>query len=251
MNWDEHTVEAAQRRIDAKRKAFREQCPDEVWGQKVAEWQNELDVAAAKRAPQPEKPLAPVVAHPSARPKVSKDVPPIYEGCTFETWRGDVGFDVSGLREWAGVPSFVLVLGPQGVGKSHLGVAVYREWYGRSSWWMRFGEMPRWTTADAYVQRLKAEFGTDYEAVEKRMTGAALLVLDDLGQERSTEWSTDSLARLLMARWMEKRPTLVTSNLDMDGLKKWEPRIASRLFGHDGLVVDLSALADYRQGGAA
>lgn len=61
---------------------------------------------------------------------------------------------------------------------------------------------------------------------------ARLLLLDDLAAERSTDWTAETLYRLIDARYARKLPTIVTTNatgaMIRDGLGD---RIASRLNG--------------------
>ncbi|MGQ9826036.1 MAG: ATP-binding protein, partial [Desulfotomaculales bacterium] len=59
-----------------------------------------------------------------------------------------------------------------------------------------------------------------------------LVVLDELGAEKSSEWVTERLYVIINARYNEMLPTIITSNLEMEELEAlpgWE-RIVSRLF---------------------
>lgn len=46
---------------------------------------------------------------------------------------------------------------------------------------------------------------------------ADLLLLDDLGAGKQTEWTTDALYRLVDTRWARQRPTIYTTNLPARG----------------------------------
>ena len=77
------------------------------------------------------------------------------------------------------------------------------------------------------------EQGYDTEKVtqgaSQRMEDARccpVLLLDDLGAEKRSEWTDEQLYRLLNYRYNEGLPTVVASNVTLD---KLEPRIASRL----------------------
>jgi DNA replication protein DnaC len=58
-----------------------------------------------------------------------------------------------------------------------------------------------------------------------------ILVLDDLGAEKMSEWTFSALYRVISHRYDYFLPTIVTSNLTLDAIDQWEPRIASRLAG--------------------
>jgi hypothetical protein len=56
-----------------------------------------------------------------------------------------------------------------------------------------------------------------YDALMRRLTGVDLLVLDDLGAERQTEWVLEQLYMLVNERWQNRGAVLVTTNVpDVD-----------------------------------
>lgn len=59
-----------------------------------------------------------------------------------------------------------------------------------------------------------------------------LLVMDDLGSEKSSEWVLQSLYILTNSRYTEQRPIVITSNLSLEDLtEKLGDRITSRIAG--------------------
>jgi DNA replication protein DnaC len=52
-----------------------------------------------------------------------------------------------------------------------------------------------------------------YDALMRRLTGVDLLVLDDLGAERQTEWVLEQLYMLVNERWQNRGAVLVTTNV--------------------------------------
>lgn len=58
----------------------------------------------------------------------------------------------------------------------------------------------------------------------------AILVMDDLGIEKVTDWSTSTLYLIIAKRLDNMKTTIITSNLTFQQLEEWEPRIASRLY---------------------
>ena len=55
---------------------------------------------------------------------------------------------------------------------------------------------------------------------------ADLLVLDDLGAEKTSEWVEETLNLIVNSRYSERRPTIFTSNYD-DNAGQHRPRLAA------------------------
>lgn len=76
-----------------------------------------------------------------------------------------------------------------------------------------------------------ADEATMLEALAK-YTDTPLLVLDDLGAEKLSEFTALALYVIIDKRWRTKLRTIVTSNLDLEGVAlRFSGRIASRLAG--------------------
>lgn len=100
---------------------------------------------------------------------------------------------------------------------------------------------PQFFTASEMLQRKGASYrkGADEFTVSRRR----MLVIDDLGAERSSEWSMDLLYDEINARYNDANPAyplVVTSNLTPSQLRdKMDDRIVSRLIemcGKHGIV---------------
>jgi DNA replication protein DnaC len=82
-----------------------------------------------------------------------------------------------------------------------------------------------------------------YHGLMEECQTCRLLVLDDLGHQRETPWRVEVVDRILDARYVGRRWTVVTTNLPGDQLP---PRIASRLRDRStGFVAAIEA-EDYR-----
>ena len=102
----------------------------------------------------------------------------------------------------------LLLLGPTGRGKTFQAYGVVR---GLAA----LGVHARWratTAGDLYAQ-LRPRHGIDSEAVFGTHAGASLLVLDDLGAVKNSEWIEEVNYRLVNYRYERVLPTLFTSNL--------------------------------------
>lgn len=87
----------------------------------------------------------------------------------------------------------------------------------------------------ALLLTLRGTFDKGTESTEERILNGLiehqLLVLDDFGAEKQTEWALQTLYAVLSARINDCRPTIITSNLSLTELHRIDPRLASRLGG--------------------
>jgi DNA replication protein DnaC len=67
---------------------------------------------------------------------------------------------------------------------------------------------------------------------------AGLLVLDDLGAEKGSDFLLERVYAIVNHRYSWERPTIVTTNLDLEQMGALWPRMASRLCS--GVVVSLA-----------
>lgn len=85
------------------------------------------------------------------------------------------------------------------------------------------------TAADMYAA-LRPRSGVDSETVFQRYARTSVLVLDDVGASKSTEWTEEINYRLVNHRYENELPTLFTSNLPPKDLASMVgDRVASRL----------------------
>ena len=67
-----------------------------------------------------------------------------------------------------------------------------------------------------------------------------MLILDDLGAEKVTEYVRQSLYTLINKRYLDNLPTFFTSNLSLDEIAaRLDDRISSRIFEMCGAPIDL------------
>ena len=138
------------------------------------------------------------------------------------------GFDVAAayVQQWeqnrkAG--RGLMLVGPVGCGKSHLLYAVLQELVRRGV--SGFGQ-----TVPDLLDELRPGNGDSDEKL-RLLREIQLLLLDDLGAQRDTEWVTERLFVILNARYNAMLPTLITSNLTLEELDKapgWK-RITDRI----------------------
>jgi len=140
----------------------------------------------------------------------------------------DNGRAVAAMSAWlddtAGKPP--LLHGKAGVGKTHL-LAKTGAMLCRQGLRVLYRDVPSLMNAERdYIDRPKGVKPL------KLCAEAEVLILDDLGAERSTPWTQEQLQTLIDARYKAERPILSATNLDLD---EWSgafgERTVSRLGG--------------------
>ncbi len=154
----------------------------------------------------------------------------------------------------------LLFSGDTGVGKTHLAVAVLRELVttkGVSGQFWDFHEL---------IREIKNSYNPDTRSSELQVLEPVVetdvLVLDDLGAWRMTDWMNDTLFYILNSRYLAKRATIVTTNfqdVDRERAARADPfqrkeflidrigaRLRSRLM-EMCLVIRIEGATDYRQ----
>lgn len=127
----------------------------------------------------------------------------------------------------------LLILGPTGVGKTHQAFGVLRML-------STTGVRCAWkacTAADLYA-RLRPRHGVDSETEFRAVADAPLLLVDDLGAAKGSEWVEEVNYRLINWRYERVLPTLFTSNVPPRELSSsLGERVASRLIEMASRVV--------------
>src|SRR5262245_43686166 len=146
-------------------------------------------------------------------------VPPRYESCSFESFDGLTerlrvvkAVLIKFVEEYPVAGCGLLILGPCGVGKTHLAVAVLRELVYRrevEGIFYDFRELLRkiQNSYNALSQGSETE-------ILKPVLESPVVVLDDLGAERPTEWVRDTFAYILNSRYNRKLTTVITTNFE-------------------------------------
>jgi DNA replication protein DnaC len=133
-----------------------------------------------------------------------------------------------------------VIMGPTGTGKTYVVAAVMRAVAAR-------GKSARFWPVPDLVERFRATYDKplDTEFAEPRESVSDihaalgkvwLLVLDDWGQQRSTDLGAEQLFRLVYTRINNRQPTIITTNYGEDYFRRENPALASRMFGRDADV---------------
>jgi len=105
----------------------------------------------------------------------------------------------------------LLFYGPYGVGKTHLAIGILKAVIRKTGAKAYFFETPD------LLRQVRNTYNTQVDETEmgilKPILEADILVLDDLGTEKTSEWVQETLGLVINSRYNTRRPTILTSNL--------------------------------------
>src|SRR3989304_380936 len=134
---------------------------------------------------------------------------------------------------------WLFIEGPYGCGKTHIAAAI-------ANFAVGLGVSTLFLTVPDLLDALRFAYSDPEAIFEERfeeIRRSPLLILDDFGTQNATAWAQEKLFQILNYRYINRLPTVVTTNL---GLEEIEGRIRSRLQDPD-LVTRVKILAtDYR-----
>ncbi|GAB4503219.1 MAG: hypothetical protein Fur0043_02110 [Anaerolineales bacterium] len=139
-----------------------------------------------------------------------------------------------------GPQGWLLLEGGYGCGKTHLAAAI-------ANYAVSMGTPTLFITVPDLLDTLRFAFSdpeTTFEARFEEVRNAALLVLDDFGTQNATGWAQEKLFQIINYRYINKLPTVITTNLMLDEI---ESRIRSRLQDEDFVRRVQITAPDYRR----
>lgn len=121
----------------------------------------------------------------------------------------------------------ILMKGNTGLGKTHLSLAIANEV-------IKKGYGVIYVSAPVLLQRLeKNYFSSDKsDDIEHIVTDCDLLIIDDLGTEFKTPFSSSQLYNICNSRILKNKPIIISTNLSPEEMKDdYSERFVSRIFG--------------------
>lgn len=150
-------------------------------------------------------------------------IPPRYENCDLDGYlaegsqRGVAAAKIAAQKFIEQYPldkTGLLLIGPSGAGKTHLSVAIVKHLIlvkGVSCLFCDYREL---------LKQIQNSYNPSVQATEldllRPVFQTEVLVLDDLGAVKPTEWVWDTVSVILNTRYNENRTTIITTNF-MDG----------------------------------
>ena len=105
----------------------------------------------------------------------------------------------------------IMFFGPVGTGKSYTAAAIANELINRK-------HSAVMTSFIKLLEKMRS-FDTDDGEYIDRLNHADLLVIDDLGAERSTDTALENVYSIVDSRYRSRKPLILTTNLEMEQIK--------------------------------
>lgn len=144
-------------------------------------------------------------------------------------------------RQFAEHPQgWLLLQGRYGCGKTHLAAAI-------ANFVVDLGVPTLFLTVPDLLDQLRFAYNAEGVTFEERfeeIRRVRLLVLDDFGTQNATPWAQEKLFQILNFRYINRLPTVVTTNLSLNEI---EGRIRSRLTDPELVTRMVITAPDYRQ----
>ena len=147
-------------------------------------------------------------------------IPPRYQRCTldnFITYQNEellraVDTARRFTQAFPVVQKGLMLIGPPGIGKTHIAVSVLRDVIRRT------GARGLYYDTRALLRDIRTTYNPQLQLAEmdviRPVMEAEILVLDDLGAERLTDWVEETMSLIVNTRYNERRPTIFTSNYE-------------------------------------
>lgn len=111
----------------------------------------------------------------------------------------------------------LIFTGSFGVGKTHLAAAIANYLIVHKSVPVVFGSV------SFLLGELKKAYDSESisaDRIEKQLCTVDLLIIDDLGKEKPTEWLVEKLYYIINSRYEDYRPVVITTNLTLDEIEQ-------------------------------
>lgn len=160
-------------------------------------------------------------------------IPQRFHRATLNDWAGEPWLPEAEAWSWdSTLRRNVVITGPVGVGKTHLAVAMCRA---ANDSGLRVVMAP--------MNRMLMDLRPGHDedgAYMDTLLDVPRLIVDDVGMERSTDWTMSILDSIVEARWVDEYPTVFTTNL---AAKELAEHVGARTYSRmvrGALVIRLS-----------
>lgn len=165
----------------------------------------------------------------------------LFRECVPARYANCIPPDVPGISDSLFDGDGVFMWGAPGIGKTYSATAMARRYvdlngklFPDSLGGLEFKEYSlSWTTCPRFMSRVRSSFsrqsGTTSYSIIDEYSRALVLVLDDLGAEKPSDFAAEAIYDLLSDRINNFKFTIITSNLSPREIGEWRPALASRL----------------------
>lgn len=145
------------------------------------------------------------------------NIPKRYDNCSFDNFeihnpshRKSLKISKKFVKDYPVISSGLLFMGPCGIGKTHLAVAIIKELMQTKNvpcYFCDFREL---------IRDIQASYSLDSHLTESNVLSPVfqkeVLVLDELGAKRTTAWVEEMVFYIINNRYIHKKLTIFTSN---------------------------------------
>lgn len=147
-------------------------------------------------------------------------IPPRYQRCEFSnfvTYPNDRLLNaVASAKRFADsfpvVDKGLMIIGPPGIGKTHLAISALKQAVRTTAAHARYYD------TRGLLTQIRSTYNSTTKTAEmdviRPVMEAQLLILDDLGAERLTDWVEETMNVIVNSRYNAKLPTIFTSNYE-------------------------------------
>lgn len=138
----------------------------------------------------------------------------------------------------------LILTGEPGIGKSHLGVACYRQ-----AVKLLGTQLSTWVNIPMFCDKVKNTYGSGADPYEEYKEARVLVVLDDLfGRELSSHEIGQIVYRLIDIAYMNGAAVLINMNQDIKEAQTYlKPHEVSRVLA-DSTIIPMKSTRDWRRG---
>ena len=156
----------------------------------------------------------------------------LYKDYSFENFTGNDAL-ITDLKELAESDNSVVLRGATGCGKTHLAVSMLRHNQNHRFMFISVPDL---------LLKIRSTFnqGTNEEDIIEEYASYPLLVLDDMGAEKTSEFAIERLYIILDRRQRACLKTIITTNLPQTAIEEtFGARIASRMAAMENIKINM------------